>query len=89
MRRTGQLLLPQVPLLLVLKPQVQALAQAVVRVLAQVAALVQVREPEPMQAQQLAQVREPPRVQELAQQPELAAAPKQVWELRVSRQLEL
>lgn len=90
MRRTGQLLLPQVPLLLVLKPQVQALAQAVVRVLAQVAALVleqvqvrvlelAVKPLEPVRAQQLelelAQVR--------VLEPPLARKPAQQLELAV------
>ena len=77
--------------LLVLEPQVQALAQA--------AALVQVREPEqvrepqlvqPLQLELAVEPLEPARVREpLAQRPELAAIPMQVRKLRVSRQMEL
>ena len=80
------------PPLLVLEPQVQALAQAAALVqvrepaqvplalaLAQAVALAQVREPEPVLAQQL--------VQPL--QLELTAILVQARELRVSRQLEL
>ena len=81
------------PLLLVLELQVQELAQA--------AALVQVREPEPVRAQQLKLAVEPLELvrkrepeplalaQELAQRPELAAILVQARKLRVSRQLEL
>ena len=76
------------PPLLVLEPQAQALAQA--------AALVQVREPKPVRAQQLelvveplAQAQEPLQVLEQVRQPELTAALEQARELRVSRQMEL
>ena len=81
--------------LLVLEPQVQVLAQA--------AALVQVREPElvrePQLVLQLVQVRVqkpplvrqpgPPQVRELTLRLELTAVPEQARELRVSRQLKL
>ena len=57
-------------------------------------ALVQLQEPELALArlrvlvQKPLQVREPARQQELAAVPESPQSPEQVWELRVSRQLE-